>query len=210
MLIKTVYIYSDLFDVTVVSPRSYFFYTPLLAGTATGTVSPSSIMEPIRWYCGSTGETSSGVNFIQAECIDVDIANKKLSVAGLTSPVKGFSLAYDHLVISVGAEPATFNIPGVKEYAYFMKEIEDGMKFKRQILQKLETASTMIAAGASMEEVEKQLHWVIIGGGPTGVELTAELTDFVQQDVKKYFPVLAGKVRLTLMEATGRLLVNFL
>jgi len=160
-------------------------------------------MEPIRWY------SHTGAKFIQAECTDIDISKKTITVSGVSSsPVEKFSLDYDHLVVSVGAEPNTFNIPGVKEYSTFMKEIEDGMKVKRQILQKLETASTMLASGAREEDIKKQLHWVIIGGGPTGVELTAELTDFVKQDVEKYFPALSGKITLTLLEATGRLLVK--
>jgi NADH:ubiquinone reductase (non-electrogenic) len=121
----------DKFDITVVSPRSYFFYTPLLAGTATGTVSASSIMEPIRWYC----EQGNATTFIQAECSDIDISKKTLKCIGVNQNVPPFEINYDQLVIAVGAEPATFNIPGVKEHATFMKEIEDGMSVKSQILQ---------------------------------------------------------------------------
>ena len=123
--------------------------------------------------------------------------------------VGNFSLEYDHLVVACGAEPATFNIPGVKEYATFMKEVEDGMILKRQILQRLETASSMLAAGTAISELEKQLTWLVVGGGPTGVELTAEITDFIKEDVIKYFPGLSQYVKVVLIEAFPRVLGMF-
>lgn len=76
-------------------------------------------------------------------------------------------------------------------------------------MQRLETASSLLATGAAQPDVEKQLTWVVIGGGPTGVELTAELTDFINQDVKKYFPTLAGKIKVILIEAFPRVLGMF-
>ena len=62
---------------------------------------------------------------------------------------------------------------------------------------------------AEEQEIDRLLHWVVIGGGPTGVELVAELGDFVREDVAKYFPELAGRVKITLIEATDRLLGAF-
>jgi len=165
----------DQFDVVIVSPRSFFFYTPLLAGTATGTVSHSSIIEPIRWYCERAGH--EGATFLQAECKTVDLKNKRIvyqTVApnilendqkmNSTKP-KELTLDYDHLVIAVGAEPATFGIAGVKENATFMKEIEDALAVQKQVLHRLEMASALQAAGAPDEEIKRLLHWIIIGGG---------------------------------------------
>lgn len=195
----------DEVDLTIVSPRSYFFYTPLLAGTATGTVAHTSIMEPIRWYC----EEDTDTKFVQGECVNVDLKSKKIECKGVNEAVGNFSLEYDHLVVACGAESATFNIPGVNEYATFMKEVEDGMNVKRQILQRLETASSMLAAGATPEDVQKQLTWLVVGGGPTGVELSAEITDFIKQDVRKFFPNLAEHVNVILVEAFPRVLGMF-
>lgn len=212
----------DQFDVVIVSPRSFFFYTPLLAGTATGTVSHSSIIEPIRWYCERAGH--EGATFLQADCKAIDLKNKRITYETVAPNIlendqkktnsssklkKDLTLDYDHLVISVGAEPATFGIPGVKENATFMKEIEDALAVQKQILHRLEMASALQASGAADEEVQRLLHWIIIGGGPTGVELSAELTDFLKSDVAKYFPKIASKVKITLIEATDRLLGVF-
>ena len=90
-----------------------------------------------------------------------------------------------------------------------MKEVEDGMILKRQILQRLETASSMLAAGATVSELQRQLTWLVVGGGPTGVELTAEITDFIKEDVTKYFPGLSQHVKVVLIEAFPRVLGMF-
>lgn len=212
----------DAVDLTIVSPRPFFFYTPLLAGTATGTVSHGSIVEPIRWYCERAGH--GGAAYVQAEVADIDPAAKRVtcaitSAAAAAGPAAADTLAleYDYLVVAVGAEPATFGIPGVREHARFIKEVEDGIAIQRELLQKLELASALEAAAAAQParapalraEVARLLSWVVIGGGPTGVELTAELTDFLRADVARYFPALAPRVRVTLVEAADRLLGVF-
>lgn len=209
-------------DVTIVSPRSFFFYTPLLAGTATGTVAASSIVEPIRWYTTRAGH--AGANFVQAEVASVDPGAKRVSlelataVSGPRAEPAALSLDYDYLVVAVGAEPATFGIPGVKEHAHFIKEVEDGIAIQRRLLSSLELAGALDAAAAAAPaaarhtldaEVSRLLSWVVIGGGPTGVELTAELCDFLRAEVSRYFPTLAPRVSITLVEAAPRLLGVF-
>lgn len=121
----------ELIDVTIVSPRSHFFYTPLLAGSAVGSVSYASIMESIRWYLPSNNSS-----FIQGQCVDVNISKKEItcqSVAG-----RELVVPYDDLIIAVGAAAATFGIPGVKEHCFFMKEISDSIALQKRILLNLE------------------------------------------------------------------------
>jgi len=201
----------DAVDLTIVSPRPFFFYTPLLAGTATGTVAHGSIVEPIRWYCQRAGH--GGARYIQGEVAAIDPAAKQLRCAIPTAPhaaaAAPLALDYDYLVVAVGAEPNTFGIPGVREHTRFLKEVEDGIAIQRDLLQQLEVASALVAAGGAEAEVARLLSWVVIGGGPTGVELTAELMDFVRSDCARYFPALAPRVRVTLVEAAGRVLGVF-
>lgn len=97
-------------DLKVISPRSFFFYTPLLAGSATGTVAHNSIMEPMRWHTSRFGPDS----FVMAECRSVDFSEGKVKCIGDGGNALDFE--YDHLVIAIGAEPATFNIPGVNVF----------------------------------------------------------------------------------------------
>ena len=148
------------------------------------------------------------MQYVQAECTGVDI-QKKFITCTATDLNDRFTVEYDHLVIAVGAEPATFGIPGVKENAFFMKEIADSIEIQNKILQNLESANTLLSVGGNAAEVDRLLHWVVVGGGPTGVELTAELTDFIQNDIAKYFPRLHNKCKVTLLEATGRILGTF-
>lgn len=124
-------------DLTIVSPRSFFFYTPLLAGTATGTVGHGSIVEPIRWYCERTGHARA--SYLQAECTSIDPAAKRLtctvpSQLSSDTPPTSLALDYDYLVISVGAQPMTFNIPGVRENARFIKEVEDSVAIQLSLI----------------------------------------------------------------------------
>lgn len=195
----------DEIDLTVVSPRSFFFYTPLLAGACTGTVSQTAIAESIRRYCPH----STHCRFLQAECTSVDPMKKTLDCRASGGVLT--TLSYDHLVVAVGADTADFGIPGVREYAIPMKEIEHGAAIQRAVLEKLEVANALWAraTAADMDRLRKELRWVVIGGGPSGVELSAELCDFINTDVATHFPHLKGHIRLTLVEATPRLLPVF-
>ena len=106
--------------------------------------------------------------------------------------------------------------------------IHAGIKIHHRILQSLEHANTLAEAGAPDSEIDRVLHWVVIGGnsyvcrksplliiffslsgGPTGVELTAELGDFVRNDVSRYFPRLKNRIKITLLEATDKILGMF-
>ena len=116
---------------------------------------------------------------------------------------------YDELVVSVGCEPNTFGTPGVVEHGLFLKEIEHGQAVQNRVLSCLESAAAMDAAGAPTADLQKMLHFVIVGGGPTGVELSAELSDFIKSDVKARFPRVAEHVQITLVEAMPRVLAMF-
>lgn len=221
---------SNKVNITIISPRSYFFYTPLLAGVSTGTVYSTSIMESIRWHLLKYGT----MNYIQGECVGINFQKKLVQYSSshthasasnilpsiqedmTNTPLTSISssndtheIPYDHLIIAVGAIPATFGIPGVEDHAIFMKEIENGLTVHNKILEILEQANTLLLTGTNVEIIQQLLHWVIIGGGPTGVELTAELNDFLQNDVKKYFPHLMPYINITLLEATDKILGMF-
>ncbi|KAI3745485.1 hypothetical protein L1987_58599 [Smallanthus sonchifolius] len=109
-----------------------------------------------------------------------------------------FKVAYDKLVIASGAEPLTFGIKGVKEHAYFLREVSHAQEIRKRLLLNLMLSET---PGISEEEKEQMLHCVVIGGGPTGVEFSGELSDFIVRDVYQRYAHVKNYVCVTLIEA---------
>lgn len=106
----------ELFDVIVISPRNHFLFTPLLASTTVGTLEFRSIIEPIR-NSGFRDEHHFHLSY--ATGLDPD--RQLLRCASALDPSLTYEVGYDVLVIGVGAVTNHFNIPGVKEHAYFLK-----------------------------------------------------------------------------------------
>ena len=155
----------------------------------------------------------------------------------LTATSSKVTIPYDYLVYAVGAENQTFGIKGVKEYACFLKELKDADRIRRKLLDCIETAAF---AGQTEDEIERLMHMVVVGGGPTGVEYAGELHDFLivsqvdcrrdgippnernvcqlantspsvalQDDLRKWYPEIADKLRITLIEALPNVLPAF-
>jgi len=194
------------YNVVVISPRNFFLFTPLLPSVAVGTLSPRSILQPTRYITRHKART---VEVIEAEAQSVDPINKTVSFidnSDIQGTVSATTISYDYLVYAVGAEVQTFGIPGVQENACFMKELHDAEKMQRRFLDCLESAAF---PGQSEAEIERLLHMVVVGGGPTGVELSGELHDFLEEDLKMWYPELAGKIKITLVEALPSVLPMF-
>lgn len=197
-------LHTDKFDVTVVSPRNYFLFTPLLASTTSGLLEVRSIMEPVRRLCQRAGREET--KFVEMAATKIDPVKKKVTCADI-SQVKGavsqVELDYDYLVVGVGAETATFNIPGVAENGIYLKSIQDSRKIRETVMDCFETA---MIPGQPQAEIDRLLHFVVAGGGPAGVEFTAELYDFINRDLVKSFPQVADRVKISLVEALPKIL----
>ncbi|XP_042067960.1 external alternative NAD(P)H-ubiquinone oxidoreductase B4, mitochondrial-like [Salvia splendens] len=194
-------------DVEIVSPRNYFAFTPLLPSVTNGTVEARSIIEPIR---NIVRKKAFDVQFREAECYKIDTKNKKVHCKSTQQNNVGgsedFTVDYDYLVIAMGARSNTFNTPGVVEHTHFLKEIEDAQKIRKTVIDCFEKASL---PNISEEERKRILHFVVVGGGPTGVEFAAELHDFVIEDLAKLYPYLKSYVTITLLEAGDHILNMF-
>lgn len=163
-------------------------------------------MEPIRTILR---HKKANVKFYEAEASSVDPERKVVRVLD-TSEIRGdvieTEIPYDMLVVGVGAENATFGIPGVREHTCFLKEIGDAQRIRKKIMDCVETAAFK---GQSQEEIDRLLHMVVVGGGPTGVEFAGELQDFFEEDIKKLIPDIADRFRVTLIEALPNVLPSF-
>ena len=163
-------------------------------------------MEPIR---NILRHKKASVKFYEAEATKIDY-QKRIVYAKDDSEIKGESVEtevpFDMLVVGVGAENATFGIPGVREHSCFLKEVGDAQKIRKQIMDCVETASFK---DQSPEEKKRLLHTVVVGGGPTGVEFAGELQDFYMEDLRKWIPDIKDYFQVTLVEALPNVLPMF-
>jgi len=145
----------------------------------------------------------------------VDVANQKVICQGIvgelyTSEISSsndkFELPYDYLVMAVGSVNNTFNTPGVEQNANFLKSIEDAQSIRCQVMDCFETASY---PNQSEEEIKRLLSFVVVGGGPTGVEFAAELHDFFEEDLKKYFPKILPFASITIIQSSDHILNTY-
>lgn len=194
---------TDTFDVVVVSPRNHFVFTPMLPSTAVGTVEFRSLLEPIR-------VANPYITYLEADCDSLDIKNKVAlctsSIAYETGDRPKFEIAYDVLAVAVGEQSATFGVPGVEKYCYFMKEVSDCVGLRKRIQECFELAGL---PGVTEEDRRRILHFVVVGGGPTGVEFAGTLNDFVRNDLRRKYPELMPYVRTSLLQSAQGILTQF-
>lgn len=190
------------YDVTLISPRNYFTFTPLLPCLCSSTLSVNVCTESIRnflrkknGYCG---------NYLQLECTDVFYEDKYINCIDIEN--NKVKLFYDYLIIAVGAKTNTFNINGVDKYAYFVKDIDDALKIRKKFLDILEKCTL---PNISNEEKKKMLHVAVVGGGPTGVEVTAEFADFINKEVKINYKDIFNFISISIIEGGNNLLPTF-
>lgn len=177
-------------------------FTPLLASTCVGTLEFRSVAEPIaRIQPAISRETGS--YFFLSNCIGLDPDKHMVKCETVTDgaePLKPwkFEIAYDKLVIALGAMPTTFGIQGVHEHAIFLREVSHAQEIRRKLLLNLMLSDV---PGVSEEEKSRLLHCVVVGGGPTGVEFSGELSDFIQRDVQERYAHVKNYIHVTLIEA---------
>ncbi|KAJ5458391.1 hypothetical protein N7475_009779 [Penicillium sp. IBT 31633x] len=219
----------------IISPRSYFVFTPLLTDTASGSLDFSNIVEPVR-------DPRAKVDFIQAAARAINLEKKTVLCeatvvkSGVTeSPRTGeeergteegpettnmkpmkdqrqweqgetFEVPYDKLVIAVGAVSRTFGTPGVRENAMFFKDIGDAKRVKRRMRECFELA---VLPTTTPEMRKWLLHFAIVGAGPTGIELAASLRDFIHADMMALYPTLDQIPKITLYDVAPKVLSMF-
>ncbi|XP_052201106.1 internal alternative NAD(P)H-ubiquinone oxidoreductase A1, mitochondrial-like [Diospyros lotus] len=192
---------TGLYDVVCVSPRNHMVFTPLLASTCVGTLEFRSVAEPIGRIQPAISR-EPGSYFFLAHCTGVDTDNHAVHCQtvtdGDTLEPWNFSISYDKLVIAAGAHPLTFGIKGVEEHAVFLREVYHAQEIRRRLLLNLMLSDV---PGVSEEEKRRLLHCVVVGGGPTGVEFSGELSDFILRDVHQRYAHVKDYIHVTLIEA---------
>ncbi len=183
---------------TLVTPRNHFLFYPLLASATVGSVEFRSILEP-------AARRLRGTRVLEAAAEAIDLAARRVHCRSAVGEDR-FELSYDALVIAVGAGVADYGVRGVFEHAYTLKSVEDARAIRRGILERFAAAEIPHLAP---DEVRRRLTFVVCGGGPTGVEVAAEIRDLVDRELAATQPELARQVRVVLVEALDRLLTGF-
>ena len=182
-------------ELTVIDRQNHHLFQPLLYQVATAALSPGDIAWPVR----SVFRKQPNVTVLMAEVTGIDPAARQVRADGVLIP-------YDALVLATGATHSYFGRDDWAPFAPGIKTIEDATEIRRRLLTAFERAEM------APDEAERQrlLTFVVVGGGPTGVELAGAMAELARQALKSEFRRAdPRRARIVLVEAGPRLLASF-
>ena len=186
--------------ITLVDQRNFHLFQPLLYQVATASLSPSDIAMPIRRILRHQANTKVVLGRVNA--IDRHARTVRVSLS------EGDHLiGFDYLVIATGAEPAYFGHDNWKQFAPGLKKVEDALVLRHRLLDAFERAETVEDA----DERRRLLSFVVIGGGPTGVEIAGDIAELAKIELGQSFRTIQGlTARIVLVEAGPQILPAFI
>ncbi len=183
-------------DITLIDRRNYHLFQPLLYQVATGSLSPGEIAAPIR----SVLSSQKNATVLLGEAVDIDPVAKQVTLKD------GASVAYDSLIVSTGSQVSYFGHDEWKTWAPGLKSVEDATTIRHKILVAFE------AAERCPDPVDR-LSWltfVIVGGGPTGVELAGAMGEIANHTLKHDFRHIDPKdARIIVVDGGKRALASY-
>ena len=183
-------------DITVIDRTNHHLFQPLLYQVATALLAPSDISAPIRWLLRKQRNTRVVLGNVSA----IDPSRRTVHVDGDIGDVP-----YDFLILATGARHSYFGRDQWAEFAPGLKNLDDAAELRRRFLLAFERAET----AADAAERRELLTFVVVGGGPTGVELAGmfpEVARAMQRDFRGYDPT---ALRVVLLEGGDRILPSF-
>jgi NADH:ubiquinone reductase (H+-translocating) len=182
-------------NVTLIDRRNYHLFQPLLYQVATAAISPADIAAPIRGIL----RNQANCRVVMADVTGIESAQRRVVTD------RG-SFSYDYLIVATGARHAYFGHDEWEDHAQGIKTIEDATALRRKVLLAFERAETERDA----ETYRRLLTFVVIGGGPTGVELAGAIAELARKALPGDFrSVDTSRARIVLVEAGPRLLPSF-
>jgi NADH dehydrogenase len=183
-------------QVTIIDRTNYHLFQPLLYQVATAALSPADIAAPIRAIVSKCKNTE----VILAEIESVDVAAKKVKLSD------GGEVGYDFLILATGARHSYFGHPEWERLAPGLKSLEDAVEIRRRILLAFEFAER-----TSDENARKAaMTFVVVGGGPTGVEMAGAISEIARYTLAKDFRHIdPSQARVILIEGEPRVLASF-
>lgn len=181
--------------VTVIDHRNFHTFQPLLYQVATAGLEGESITHPIRGIFHGR----ANVDFHLGKVEGIDLDRRELLTAA------GSRIGWDRLVLAAGTITADFGVPGVVEHGFGLKSLADALRLRSHLLRQFE-----LTDANPRDSRDGALTVVIVGGGPTGVELAGALAELFSVVLAKDYPRLDfSRARVVLVEATDRLLSTF-
>ncbi len=179
-------------DVTLLDRNNYHTFYPLLYQVAAAELGPSEIAYPVRSILRDAG----CVRFRMAEVRGLDPDRRILDTTD--GP-----LAYDVAILALGSVPAFFGVPGAEEHAFRLRIMDDALPLRRAVLSRFEQATYE----PDPDRRAELLTFVIVGGGPTGVEYAGALAELVHGPILRDYPhIPPDEIRIVLVEAIDRIL----
>ncbi|WP_371367229.1 NADH dehydrogenase-like protein [Sporomusa rhizae] len=180
--------------VILIDKNNYHLFQPLLYQVATAALAPPDIVYPVRTIL--RGQTN--LTFRMAEVTAADLNTRQLSTTAGT-------IDYDYLIVAAGGETNFFGMKSVERYGFGLKNIDDVLAIRNHILRLFELAAQEANAAAR----RAMLTFIIVGGGPTGVESAGALAELVYLVMPKDYPGIDyEEARIILLEASNRLLTG--
>ncbi len=180
---------------TLLDRRNHHLFQPLLYQVATGGLSPANIASPLRAIL----KRQKNARVLLAEATDIDVANRRVVLSD-------GEVSYDTLIVATGAQQHYFGHDEWEKVAPGLKTIEDATRIRRRVLVAFEAAERE----ADPDEVRAWLTFVIIGAGPTGVELAGALAEIANQTFKRDFrSINPADAEILLLDGTDRVLPTY-
>jgi NADH dehydrogenase len=187
---------SDLVDVTVIDRRNYHLFQPLLYQVATGSLSAGEVASPLRSILSRQKNTRVWLGTV----VDIDPDSKHVILAD------GAIVPYDSLIVAAGSQTSYFGHNEWQEWAPGMKSVEEATTIRHKILYAFEVAERI----PDPEQRRAWLTFVIVGAGPTGVELSGAIAEIARQTLKNDFrSINPGEAQVILLDGAPRVLMPF-
>lgn len=175
-------------DITLVDRDNYHTFVPLLYQVATGFISPETVAYPVRNWLRRIPHS----RFWLADVVQLDLEGQQVITTTGT-------LSYDYLILATGSQARFLGVPGAPKHTFTLRTLEDAIALRNQILWSVEKADQTGEA--------RYLRFVIVGGGPTGVELAGALQELLQESFRRDYPAVDfTQAKIVLLQSSETLL----